>query len=89
VPQVKVNFKPIQGVSRRAHFDGIPVTFDEDEANKKIAAGEHAFTWFIYAAPGTGYTVKVSTEADPKLFVHTAIIGADMKDSGIQWLNVS
>lgn len=89
VCQTKVIFKPADGVKRRAHFDGLPLTFDEEEATKSLAVGEHAFTWFIYAAPGTEYTVKVSTKSDRKLFVHTATIGSDMKDGGIQWINVS
>jgi hypothetical protein len=89
MPLMKVHFEPSANATRRAHLDGVPLTFDGADATKNLSVGEHSFTWFIYAAPGTRYSVKVATDKDPKLFAHTATIDSDMKDGGIQWITVA
>ena len=41
--------------TRRAHINGVPLTFDATTVEKNIATGEYTFTWFNYGARGSTY----------------------------------
>jgi hypothetical protein len=78
------------GAARRAHFDGVPLTFDGNTATRTRPPGEFAFTWFIYAAKGSRFEVAVRVHGvDRPLYETDGTIDESLKDGEITWLTIA
>jgi hypothetical protein len=76
------------GGAKRAHFDGVPLKFTNGECKKRLSTGEHSFTWFVFAATGSKYSISIKA-GNKDLFTHTAVLDATLRDGGIQWITVA
>lgn len=71
----------------RAAVDGVALKYDGDKAEKELAPGEHAFTWYFRATPGTKYSVAI-TEPKPNAWTHSPVIDDSQLDANVHWFLV-
>lgn len=87
MPTVKVKFEGDTDI-RRAFLNDKALTFDSDgEAQRNLAPGRHALSWFVRGTPGTEFSIAI-TEPEGSKFKVEDTIDPGTRDGGFKLFTV-
>ena len=71
----------------KVFIDGTRVTLTGDKGGRDVTAGEHAISWNVRGAPGSGYLVQITAPA-PVAFKKEAKLDDSQMDAGLHFFKV-
>jgi hypothetical protein len=75
-------------VTMKVQINGVNLSFKGNTGTRNVAAGEHAFQWFVRGAPGQAYTVAI-TKPKAAEFSHEGTLDDTQRDAGLKWFKVT
>lgn len=71
----------------KVFIDGTRVTLTGGKGGRDIAGGEHAISWNVRGAPGSGYSVQITAPA-AAVFKKEAKLDDSQMDAGLHFFKV-